>query len=1243
MARLALTVGLGVVGGLLAIATAGAATPAIFGLGFSLGSVVGGIAGSLLFPPGGAMGARLADLQVCSSAPGNPIPFGYGTFKFGGQIIWAQTIQEHKKSSSAKGGPSQVTYDYTCSFAVSFGEGPGTIAQLWADSQCIYDTTGTQQVGKLQDSNGNHVQLNMVIYPGDEAQMPDPTIVSFMGANVTPAYRGQVYCVFDNLDLTNFGNRIPNMRAVVNYGNSQSFLNSSVEDNVEYPVIDSLNRVYYVFSPDRVHCSKFSLVDNSVIFKDMLVPWPAGYELSLQSDLSGHAMAECDINGFLWVVMTNGVSSPLSQLNPNTLQVLNQFSIPGGLQPFTMNSYAPNDGFTYFAMYANGYMAIYRNDGTFVSANAFELSGGELFSNVDSISSNAYPCPDDQGNVYMCGSSTLYSKWYIWNNGGQEMFQHAGVSGVGDGMVFAIISNPQNNTLLAFSDTGRVYVIDTNEWNIIATYGNVSTSNTWPGQFQVVALSYLILDDFGSIQECTTAGETGQYEPNHYPVDVAGQIWNQEIGGTTQDGGVTWTCLGTYPFFDVTDTNFGPKAVMIGLGGRIRNGVFLAVAPSSSFFAGKILVCRGADLVAVSNFDFFSDFVGTPNQNIGDWRWEDVYASIIAAGLSNISSVAVIDRAYVSRNGAAGSTLSDIITDIATRAGLSTDQLDLTAVTGTVCLGYLVSNPQSAQQCISPLCQAYLFDVVETDFVLKAVPRGASSSWTVPETDLGLVEDKRKVVETLSASVDVPLDVTVTYVDPALDYQQNSQHRKRNHKTTTKKSTTQSIINLPFVMTKDDAIQLADKFTWLSELERQSFDWNAWKALYMLVDPTDVITLNYEGLQFIARTIKNSIGQNYAVEISGVNQDANAYLSTMSGAPQSGFNPGSPAQFGPTLLYLMDTTLMQDKDASPVGLSGMYYAFASPVPSNPGAVLYESSDQLTWNDVSFASDHIAYGFTTSVLAAPTSPWRWDYVNTVTLFFGQPGITLSSTSALNVYNGANGVLIGKELVQYQNAVQNTDGSWTLSNLLRGRRGTEWACGSHVIGETCFFPQVNGGLHRVVMNPNLIGLVQYWKAITVGSDLNSGSSLTATLAGNDVKPYTPVDVQGTKDGTGNLVIQWQRRTRIGAGNSIAGTWPVSEATESYDVVITDSLGVVKRTFSNVTPPGGGWSGPAFPHVTYTAAEQVADFGSVQSTYYLQVFQNSALTFEDGTHRGFETLCVLPLALSSTQRAVETFLYH
>jgi hypothetical protein len=84
-------------------------------------------------------------------------------------------------------------------------------------------------------------------------------------------------------------------------------------------------------------------------------------------------------------------------------------------------------------------------------------------------------------------------------------------------------------------------------------------------------------------------------------------------------------------------------------------------------------------------------------------------------------------------------------------------------------------------------------------------------------------------------------------------------------------------------------------------------------------------------------------------------------------------------------------------------------------------------------------------------------------------------------------------------------------------------------------------------------------------------------------------------------GDLVIRWTRRSRALAADSwTAPEVPLAEEAEAYEVEILDGA-VVRRTLATSTTS-----------VTYTAAEQVADWGALLApgdTLHLRIFQLSA----------------------------------
>ena len=124
----------------------------------------------------------------------------FGRARIAGQVIWAANFKETitEDTQTGKGGrlgtqTTTVSYLYSISLAIGLCEGNiNRIGRIWAD-------------GKPLDVS----QTNMRFYKGNEDQSPDHLIALVEGDGNTPAFRGLAYVVFEDLPLTEFGNRIP--------------------------------------------------------------------------------------------------------------------------------------------------------------------------------------------------------------------------------------------------------------------------------------------------------------------------------------------------------------------------------------------------------------------------------------------------------------------------------------------------------------------------------------------------------------------------------------------------------------------------------------------------------------------------------------------------------------------------------------------------------------------------------------------------------------------------------------------------------------------------------------------------------------------------------------------------------------------------------------------------------------------------------------------------------------------------
>lgn len=205
----------------LALSLGGALAGSLIGgpIGGRIGFLAGQFLGNSLFGNGDdrvVEGPRLTDLGVSASSYGRPIPIAYGTNRVAGNLIWSPGLKEHRleESQGAKGGgPSVtvVTFTYTADFRMAFCEGSADAAlKIWADAKLIIDASGDGPMypAKIRENN-------LRFYLGDEAQGPDPVEEADLGLGNVPGYRGLVSILFRDLPLEDFGNRIPQITALI--------------------------------------------------------------------------------------------------------------------------------------------------------------------------------------------------------------------------------------------------------------------------------------------------------------------------------------------------------------------------------------------------------------------------------------------------------------------------------------------------------------------------------------------------------------------------------------------------------------------------------------------------------------------------------------------------------------------------------------------------------------------------------------------------------------------------------------------------------------------------------------------------------------------------------------------------------------------------------------------------------------------------------------------------------------------
>ncbi len=139
---------------------------------------------------------RVDRLRLTGAGEGASIPQVWGRVRLAGQMIWATEFLENvQRTRGGKGAPrpSVSQYSYSISVAIALCEGEILrVGRIWADGAEV-----------APDS------LTLHVYTGSEDQVPDPRIEAVEGAGKAPAYRGIAYVVIEDLDLSPYGNRVP--------------------------------------------------------------------------------------------------------------------------------------------------------------------------------------------------------------------------------------------------------------------------------------------------------------------------------------------------------------------------------------------------------------------------------------------------------------------------------------------------------------------------------------------------------------------------------------------------------------------------------------------------------------------------------------------------------------------------------------------------------------------------------------------------------------------------------------------------------------------------------------------------------------------------------------------------------------------------------------------------------------------------------------------------------------------------
>jgi hypothetical protein len=541
-------------------------------------------------------------------------------------------------------------------------------------------------------------------------------------------------------------------------------------------------------------------------------------------------------------------------------------------------------------------------------------------------------------------------------------------------------------------------------------------------------------------------------------------------------------------------------------------------------------------------------------------------------------------------------TLEYFLDDLCERCDIGSGDRDFSDLSSILLKGCSVDSRTETNNIVRSAEKAYLFDFVEYDAKVRGLRSAAipDTSFDASMLGAGVKTPREEQYElTRTQETEIARQLNVTYPTKAMDFQTFTQTAGKVGGSV---DDPESLV-LPFVMDEIEAKKVGLVHVHLKDMRRNLFTIE-YPLRGLKYSPGDVLPTTLQDIG----DVKLKILENYmdffgTMKSIAVLEDQRVYTQSASGTtvdyPNSTLDEGDVARF-----RLIDTGAVLDAYSDHPTI--LYAGSGSGSPWQGASVKVTGNIRAasgSWVDKT--ADLNVYSTIGRVLSpVPT----WDPANViqdidvfVELFTG----SLSSATESELWAGKNLAAWGEELIQFKTAVNTSGSLWTLTGILRSRRGTDWAS-SHVANEP--FVLINDATTRVFMaNQTEYGTVRTHVMYESAVDYSSSSpeSIAHSMECNSAKALSPVHFAIARDGSQNATLTWIRRDRKGYDWTDGSDVPMSEASLGFKVEVYDaSYSTLKRTID-----------VSAETASYTAAEQVTDFGSTQSTIYVKICQTQS----------------------------------
>ncbi len=513
-------------------------------------------------------------------------------------------------------------------------------------------------------------------------------------------------------------------------------------------------------------------------------------------------------------------------------------------------------------------------------------------------------------------------------------------------------------------------------------------------------------------------------------------------------------------------------------------------------------------------------------------------------------------------------TLAGVIAEICGRSGLS--KFDVAGVYGLV-RGYLAADARDGRAALQPLLLAHAVEAFERDGNLRFSMRDGRPVRTLVRDDLAIVPEQQTALEyERSSQGDTLGRVRVGFVDHDAEYQLGADEAALADETLDAISD----VTIPLALARSEARAIAARILAEARVARDVVKFSLPPSL-LEIGSGDVVEIDNGSDVSKYRIDQTTSGSEQLIE--AVRVEPGVYIPpdpTQAGALPKPFI--APVPLSTVFLDLPLIAGDEIAHAPSVAIA------AEPWPG--GAAIYASPTDSNYALTKVVNAPAIMGVTETALAS----MRAGIIDRgAPLRVKLTGGPISSVTEFEVLSGKNYAAIGDgtkdnwEIFQFQTAVLVAEDTYELSLRLRGQVGSDalsdlaWPVGSTVV-------MLDGGLDQIDLGLAARGLTRNLRIGPFDRPFSDASyqHFVEAFDGNGLRPLAPVHLRWAKAGSGDVQIDWVRRTRIDGDNWQALDVPLSEEAELYLVRVAQSGSTIREEI------------PVAPTWIYTSAMQAAD---------------------------------------------------